>query len=796
MRSAPDVTRLLSPGLGMLVGTLLLLLGCGAAPRPVPAPVGVPLVRPGVVGELADLARRAEVVVSAVVVHARPTRRGCQRVWQLELLPVTVLKGRADFFDVGLLAEAPEGACVEAPLEVFARAGEVSLQRPSLLFLASEMVREGQAGPEVPPDFGLERVGPVVLGAAPLEALDALAPLLAGDPWPVPPLGPRALKVGEHTVVDEATGLTWQRRGSGPLREARAHRHCAALELDGHADWRLPSVLDASSLFRHGETLGPFPADAFPELVEDWYWTGTDDDGAWVFAPATGDVTSTHYDDPSPYGSYHALCVRSHRGALPRTPRFRVEGETVVDPLSDRTWHAGVPALRSLPEARAFCGSLRIAGHADWRLPTVQEALTLLDVGGPGDEELDLFPVAREEDAMWTATRVGADPDEVFEMRHPGSLHFWPAGSFVGEGEVERKNAICVRTGAAPPPEAPDAQARYPSGQPAAVGRVVEGLREGPWSFFDRRGRRLARVGWRGGVADGAAEHDYPDGAGDGGRRRLEVTMAGGVRHGPATVSGAHERTELRYCAGLACGHARSSVDGRLVAEGRYEAGRRVGEHRRWHPDGTLAEVVRYEGGELHGPSEGWYADGKRAFERHFERGRRHGRQREWHPDGAVMSDAELVHGTGAIHARDAQGRPLSEAAWKDGKPDGAWVTYREGRKSAAWSYRDGVLHGAWHEWHDNGQKQRERTFVDGQQHGPEVGWHANGQKAVERLYEAGRPTGSLTEWDDAGRLDQTGQFDAAGRRDGEWVSFHEGRKVQVATWRAGELLDVEWMRD
>jgi hypothetical protein len=233
MRSAPDVARLLSPRRGPPAFALLLLLGCGAAPRPDPAPAGVPLVRPGVAGELADLARRAEIVVSAVVVQARPTRRGCQRVWQLELLPVTVLKGRADFFDVGVLAEAPEGACAEPPLEVFARAGDVSLQRPSLLFLSSGMVREGGIGPEVPPDFGLERVGPVVLGAAPLEALDALAPLLEGDPWQVPPLGPRALKVGEHTVADEATGLTWQRRGSGPLRETPAHRHCGALELDG-----------------------------------------------------------------------------------------------------------------------------------------------------------------------------------------------------------------------------------------------------------------------------------------------------------------------------------------------------------------------------------------------------------------------------------------------------------------------------------------------------------------------------------------------------------------------------------
>ena len=60
------------------------------------------------------------------------------------------------------------------------------------------------------------------------------------------------LEKNEETVVDQATGLAWQRHGSRyPLTFTAAHAHVEqlnALDFAGYSQWRLPTVNELLSL--------------------------------------------------------------------------------------------------------------------------------------------------------------------------------------------------------------------------------------------------------------------------------------------------------------------------------------------------------------------------------------------------------------------------------------------------------------------------------------------------------------------------------------------------------------------
>jgi hypothetical protein len=78
----------------------------------------------------------------------------------------------------------------------------------------------------------------------------ARAPRATGyAPFPVPgPMGQRYTVEGA-LVRDEVTGLSWERVASPVRRDLEdAHAHCDALALDGHADLRVPSRAELTTL--------------------------------------------------------------------------------------------------------------------------------------------------------------------------------------------------------------------------------------------------------------------------------------------------------------------------------------------------------------------------------------------------------------------------------------------------------------------------------------------------------------------------------------------------------------------
>jgi hypothetical protein len=91
-------------------------------------------------------------------------------------------------------------------------------------------------------------------------------------------------------------------------------------------------------------------------------------------------------------------------------PRFAINGDTVTDRTTDLTWSRGNVGGKHLnwADAKKACEALSLCGHKDWRLPTIQELLTLVDYER---KEPAIDPAFQcESNWYWTSTAAASSP--------------------------------------------------------------------------------------------------------------------------------------------------------------------------------------------------------------------------------------------------------------------------------------------------------------------------------------------------------------------------------------------------
>jgi hypothetical protein len=83
--------------------------------------------------------------------------------------------------------------------------------------------------------------------------------------------------IGNVTVSDRSTGLTWQRADDGKTRDwPEALRYCATLDLGGKQDWRLPNIKELQSIADYSRNDPAIDTDYFVQTDRNgWYWSGT-----------------------------------------------------------------------------------------------------------------------------------------------------------------------------------------------------------------------------------------------------------------------------------------------------------------------------------------------------------------------------------------------------------------------------------------------------------------------------------------------------------------------------------------
>lgn len=217
---------------------------------------------------------------------------------------------------------------------------------------------------------------------------------------------------GNGTVTDTKTNLTWQedsaRDGVGNFRLTdwnEALYFCESLELGGKQDWRLPTIIEMETIIDISAS-DPATYAAFSSLTySGYYWTATtqdyDRDNAWLITFENGGDGTKSKTSASGY-------VRAVRGGTitpsPVGPFQDNQDGTTTDTRTGLVWQTATPEnMLTWKEALAYCEELNLGNRWNWRLPTIKELESIVDLSVCVPAIDPSFQETRNDD-YWTST--------------------------------------------------------------------------------------------------------------------------------------------------------------------------------------------------------------------------------------------------------------------------------------------------------------------------------------------------------------------------------------------------------
>jgi hypothetical protein len=209
-------------------------------------------------------------------------------------------------------------------------------------------------------------------------------------------------EVTEELVTDTVTGLVWERPPRAERTSwAEAKARCAALELGGRDDFRLPGRIELVTILDFARL--PVAASPFDDAVADYHFTSS----PVAFTPGSAysvyfGAGETAIASASP-GSAVSRCVAGDVRVAEGT-QFTVEGERVVDHVTGLAWERVAAAPATFADAVARCAALGL------RLPSIRELQSIVDENAVDPAiDLALFPETAPA-GFWSQTLRGSEP--------------------------------------------------------------------------------------------------------------------------------------------------------------------------------------------------------------------------------------------------------------------------------------------------------------------------------------------------------------------------------------------------
>jgi Protein of unknown function (DUF1566) len=183
-------------------------------------------------------------------------------------------------------------------------------------------------------------------------------------------------------VSDRLTKLDWQRVvDPRSFDQRRAASYCAELSLAGHRDWRLPAMIELVSIADTSKADPAADPVAFPNTPPVPFWSSQTDSsnaglGWYVFFKNGGAYVGNDVIDPA-----RVRCVRGPSScSSAQASAYRTDGAIARDVHTGLAWQRAVDRdAYAWDEAKSYCARLDVEG-GEWRLPSVRELLTLVDV--------------------------------------------------------------------------------------------------------------------------------------------------------------------------------------------------------------------------------------------------------------------------------------------------------------------------------------------------------------------------------------------------------------------------------
>ncbi len=224
---------------------------------------------------------------------------------------------------------------------------------------------------------------------------------------------------GLGTVRDTQTRLEWQQAQGAMMTWSEARVYCDTFSAAGHEDWRLPTIVELATIFDRTKAQPAVNTNVFGETPQlQWVWTATqfadNSNSAWAGYNLVGLLDHSLIDLKRA-----VRCVRGDGELfLRKFPHFELGegGATVKDQWTGREWRRALStAQKSLGGATGSCYDLELGGTG-WRLPTVNELLTLVvyEHAAPA-ADVTLFPDMPSL-PLWTSVKVPMSLDGYFTV--------------------------------------------------------------------------------------------------------------------------------------------------------------------------------------------------------------------------------------------------------------------------------------------------------------------------------------------------------------------------------------------
>ena len=191
---------------------------------------------------------------------------------------------------------------------------------------------------------------------------------------------------GSNTIVDNITGLMWQKIDSGEMTWERAVTNGVSITDGGYTDWRLPTPTELFSMMNYNNNpavdLIYFPNN--PAGAAEYWWTtdiyGSNSTNVWCANKGGGLGPKPKTETISAGGAlrYHARYVRGGKPSNGHNYLNNGDG-TITDLDTGLMWQQIPSATTNWNSALTNAENLSLGGYTDWRLPNIKELQTLTD---------------------------------------------------------------------------------------------------------------------------------------------------------------------------------------------------------------------------------------------------------------------------------------------------------------------------------------------------------------------------------------------------------------------------------
>ena len=200
---------------------------------------------------------------------------------------------------------------------------------------------------------------------------------------------------GLRMVRDNNTGLIWESKSpnSGDVNYISnsytwedAKVYISELNkkgFGGFRDWRLPNREELRTIVNYNGQIPAIDAKFFPDCTSSFYWSKDSNNKEPIF----GWGVYFAYGCTICYLKIFYYPVRAVRSGLSKDfgniERYAFrdnEDGTVTDLNSGLMWQKDEGSELNWEEAMKYCRELNLGGHSDWRLPTIREIGSILDL--------------------------------------------------------------------------------------------------------------------------------------------------------------------------------------------------------------------------------------------------------------------------------------------------------------------------------------------------------------------------------------------------------------------------------